>query len=625
MTTTVHTGQENAPPSPGLRIWRAHFRIPIGHAKASGSLPSSAPDPNGKEVVVDVVRQEGTTKEEHSYSVLLSTQQRGESHAAADPGTHLHALNCFLAFSNLQEWADRLRELGFHCVEAQIGEAHDPGHSTRLSVRTPFYPSATQPLGVQASGSPSIEYTDLLTLDGLSFSDPAALEPVVAAPLSVAYRQRCTAPDPARPRAELSARETAVPLGVLSMTPLAPDARLRVVSARYPDLASVDGQALEGNTITVGSLSQWPPASPKAAGFPTPTRRLAEMGFGAPTFQFKDVESVGFRIDLSPFRSVADGLLEHLVAPLNFHLEDDGATAVTPFRFKAASRTIVIELLRYGKMMNPDAPELGPDDFTAQHELVLRLLVGRVDDDTSQARFPAVFVPAIFVDNPLSKVFGRELLGYPKRLAHFCAGENRDEIVPMARAFRSSLHERPNEVCAIRALHIVRPIRPMTIIGSPFADKPLVKISCPQDALGDAQFISGQTLRVLRAGSMGPWSQSDFEQSEFRREFARAVVGDGFTSFGSVQVAPVDHRGLPRGWVTGRYTLKDLEIAFPRGIATLEFASPEAFKGEGASEVPEPWLRLCELLHKQPVALPTGDWYRLNCSMDLTIDDLLDP
>ena len=50
----------------------------------------------------------------------------------------------------------------------------------------------------------------------------------------------------------------------------------------------------------------------------------------------------------------------------------------------------------------------------------MRLLVGRVDDDTAQAHDPAVFVPAIFVDNPWSKILGREVQGFDKQMAEFC-------------------------------------------------------------------------------------------------------------------------------------------------------------------------------------------------------------
>ena len=60
-------------------------------------------------------------------------------------------------------------------------------------------------------------------------------------------------------------------------------------------------------------------------------------------------------------------------------------------------------------------------DYQSQRELVVRILVGRVDDDTAQARDAATYVPAIFVDNPWSKTIGRDLQGFAKCMANFCA------------------------------------------------------------------------------------------------------------------------------------------------------------------------------------------------------------
>ena len=84
----------------------------------------------------------------------------------------------------------------------------------------------------------------------------------------------------------------------------------------------------------------------------------------------------------------------------------------------------MVELLRYGKMkLRQPLPSLRKDDYQSQHELLVRLLVGRVDDDTSQARDAAAFVPIIFVDNPWSKVLGRGVQGFDKRMADFCVFE----------------------------------------------------------------------------------------------------------------------------------------------------------------------------------------------------------
>jgi len=119
-----------------------------------------------------------------------------------------------------------------------------------------------------------------------------------------------------------------------------------------------------------------------------------------------------------------------LIRPLNFHRGLDRGPA--DFLHKAASATIVIEVLRYGRMRAPDAaPPFTADDFMSQHELLVRIIVGRVDDDTAQAHQPALFVPAIFVDNPWSKALGRRLQGYPKMLAEFRAGPNASDLTTL--------------------------------------------------------------------------------------------------------------------------------------------------------------------------------------------------
>ena len=117
--------------------------------------------------------------------------------------------------------------------------------------------------------------------------------------------------------------------------------------------------------------------------------------FGPPSFEFEDVELVGFRTDVR--LSSAIGVksrkrLANVLRTLNFHAggEPEGPQ---DFRYSAATRTVIIELLRYGKMRTRHPrPPFVPADFMSQHELTVRILVGRVDDDTSQARDPAVFV-----------------------------------------------------------------------------------------------------------------------------------------------------------------------------------------------------------------------------------------
>jgi hypothetical protein len=458
-----------------------------------------------------------------------------------------------------------------------------------------------------------------LTIGGVDFSqlatDDAAL---VVDPLR--FTQRQSVPEPGRPKAEMATFDSTVLMGTARVAAVdgprsaqtdTAAATIAIAESRYPDLTPIAGSgALHALRVQRGIVLGWLGSNPSLVANPPERkieRRPRRNPFGAPNFSFLDVDSIGFRIDLSPFGRKADELLEQLVAPLNFHTQSQ--SAATPFRFAAASHTLVIELLHYGKMIDADSPALRPDDFTSQHELALRLLVGRVDDDTAQARLPAVFVPAIFVDNPWSKVVGREQLGYDKQLAQFCVGDqslDMDGRVP-GRAVRQDL-------AAVDHLKLV------SRVGRDAGLK-VLSIKCP--ASDDATFTRVDVPTLLSSDAIGPWMQSDFAQPEFRRGFARSVMGQGFMRFQSIQNVPVDRRELPSAWVSGTYTLSDVEVAFPTGIATLTFPSPDDLD-KGTLAAPGAWTEFCRLLSGQPLALPTGEWYRLRCSMTLAINDLLD-
>jgi hypothetical protein len=643
---------------PRARISRTRFKAPRAVEPPIASLVPRPSGPGDITLLVDVISEVGIEGED-SFVVFLSTPgeepsaSRGYDEAENDPEP-----SCFLAFSNVQTWGDRLRELGFNCVEAEIGLATGSGGPSPLTVRIPFY-APVDPRQIETSSAPqpsrstSVQYTDFLTITGIDV-DPGARErleteettlvyqPASAPPevvpgshdpvdtesepatLVISYRQQSTVPEPARPRAGMSTRQSTVSLRFASRD-VSSSVTLHVEPARFPNLVPISSEkGLPGTIMSTGELVDWPPAGAEESGRADPSDlpvapilRPRGNPFGAPTFRFEDVESIGFRLDLSAFGARADALLERLVRPLNFHLHGrpgHGPMSVTPFRFRAASRTIVIELLRYGRMMHPESPELTPEDFTSQHELAVRLLVGRVDDDTAQARSPAVFVPAIFVDNPLSKVAGRELLGYGKQLAQFCLDEGGKQILEMSGSLPSSPPQRP-DLSAIRALGMMPRVDRRSFQG-----RVLVKITCPQTDIPG--FGRTEFLRVSEdSAPVGPWDQSDFALPEFRRSFAQDVVTQGFLDFNWIQPVPVDDRDLPGAWITGRYTLHDVEVAFPTGIATVELMSPDAGSRAG-DDVPASWRALCDLLGG-PVALPTGDWYRLRCSMDLKIDDLL--
>ncbi|MBK8016672.1 MAG: hypothetical protein IPK20_08010 [Betaproteobacteria bacterium] len=84
----------------------------------------------------------------------------------------------------------------------------------------------------------------------------------------------------------------------------------------------------------------------------------------------------------------------------------------------------MIEWLRYGAMrsVGPPTEWRNPEDYTTQHELAIRILVGKTEEDSNAAEAPQVFCPFLFVDNWTSMVSGREVLGLWKRIAQFVSG-----------------------------------------------------------------------------------------------------------------------------------------------------------------------------------------------------------
>jgi hypothetical protein len=394
--------------------------------------------------------------------------------------------------------------------------------------------------------------------------------------------------------------------------------------ARYFGLAPLrTGQPLLAHEWT-GEIDE---IDPSFAG--SPTRARWDDTLGVPAFRFDDVEVLGFRIELDRRDPLLGAKLEKLVEPLNFHLAEArafepgrvaaphaGPVRVPDFRYRAATRTLVVEILRYGKMrLRYPLPPLREIDYQSQHELLVRVLVGRVDDDTAQARSPAVYVPAIFVDNPWSKVLGRDVLGYDKRLARFCVGpaSARRPLRP------DGVHpDRPGDgpvpLLDLREIALVRRT------DAP-PEAPLLELD-PSSVRSEGRFekvdlqlaLASAALRIAR------WSQDDFVAREFRRTFARSALTGSLRAFRSIQAAPVGARQLVPSWVTGTFEADPgVRAALPSGIARLTVHAP--------ADAPEGWRALCALVGASPgnprtLAFSTGGWYRLRSSMNLTIDAL---
>jgi hypothetical protein len=504
------------------------------------------------------------------------------------------------AVCNRTEECESRAEQGFQIVEGKISLA-----GRALTVETAFYPP-------RPPGKPSeLTMGHLMTVDtdlwnaplgnvvSSSRSNVPAFNPPAFNP---PYKTLQCAPDLACPDSELKGQHLEISPGRDDVQEIQYSGQLMLDDVLFPDLRKLLGNENVSSTAAwIGRWTDWTTPKPPDPQFRFPRRTV----FGPPSFRFDDLELVGFR---TPLKATSE-----LVRELNFH--EPGSDRNTPkhFRYRAASPTAVIELLRYGRMRGAEVlPPFRADDFMPQHELLVRLVVGRVDDDTSQARDAALYVPAIFVDNPWSKAVGRQLQGFPKMLAAFQAG---DDVLGMDGRKILSPKEDPVPLHKVTEVHMAAGLDE----GAP--REKLLTIDCPDAGDGSAeQFIApdiGTFLADVDA-RRSPWEQFDFIQAEFRRTFARAILSQRFGGFRVIQVSPVDDTPLPKAWIPGRYTLSNVRVAFPSGIATLRLENPGL--------APKAWKKLFDSVLDPPdqLTFTTGDWYRVKCSMELEFDDGLE-
>jgi hypothetical protein len=369
-------------------------------------------------------------------------------------------------------------------------------------------------------------------------------------------------------------------------------------------------------------------------------------------------------------KSAQEAKLFALMSPLNFHLTGNEENSKRPdFYYRRATRAITIELLRYGRMSIGEAVgELTTDDFESQHELLVRLVVGRIDEDAAQAQEGATFVPAIFVDNSWSKFLGRQFNGLDKRLAYFCTRDSAGESVPLSprdaadpdavggsrptppllanvaqvRLARRTLPERPDGPEDVK----VDKQRKAGVQEMPV----LLEIDCDPAVIdGWNEFDLAPTDAALRNSPVaaGRWRQDDFKDAEVRRDFARAAGSGSTGSFLGIQSAPVGDSAVLAAWkdtttwITARYAIAgSAMMARPRGVITLTLRRLADGSVEG-------WDRVCDVLNVpkeetdgdgQPMvdrngqtkpgsaqfSLGPGSWYRLLYDMDLTLENGLE-
>jgi hypothetical protein len=556
-------------------------------------------------LLLDVLRDDSTPP---NLAILISAFQWADGRGVLECEPY-----CWVALCNFAPWADRLRERGFVAIETGIVcTAQDQkafGGPHRIEVESPLQVGehrrgfAADPLAQARSGS-------LIQLDGVRFGRPR--ERGKGRDVDFSYKQLLFAPEAGDVGRRLVSREERVslprgPVREIQGSPV----RLEVQrfdaipvpplgDSPYAVMSQVCGDLRQGLRDTLSKTA--PPTAPVIR---RPSPALQATGF-----RFEDIDLVGLRLDLRPYGAQADAMLAAIIEPLNFHLPAPGSAAARrrsmPFEYRPAARSIVIELLRYGRMyFGPEAPSRGPDPYVSQYELLLRVLVGRVDDGSSQAREPAVFVPAIYVDSTWSKLIGRELQGFEKRLARFegdggvvlaAAAPSSPEAWPMRRCTVSQIEHLPDKATAGGVERVLS------------LELPAVR----SDWRKRADRLDADGTRALA----GPqWRQRDFSAPEFRRSFARDVLAASPDQFRSIQTTPVDGRPLPKAWITGTFQAKGLRCAFPPGIASVSLS------GDPRGVLPPAFRQLKCLLGSDTLAVPTGDWYVGSLALRMKLDE----
>jgi hypothetical protein len=569
------------------RFWLATFEVP----------PSLMPDPPPAAPLA------ATGSRRFAVEFIDEGSARGVLFSSVDDVDAPHELTCVLGFVDGADFALLLRDRGYPVLDAAI--QFDSGGS-HLGVRCACFGDAAE-----------MEYAvDIVAVDGVRFDGSGKRD----ARFDARYRQAEESPDFIDPAGTLIRRgvtwtpdRSAVRVGGKGTVDL------HLKGVRSPSLAPlVEGSSsLTLNRMWSGetTLNDWKPSFA-----PPPYGRAARADtFGSPEFRFDDVEVVGFRLNLEEIGRDWRSALEKLVEPLNFHLQPDPGDPdrVHPdFRYRPASATLIVELLRYGRMRlaQPTAP-FTHQDFQSQHELVVRVLVGRADDDSAQARDASVFVPAIFVDNPWSKMVGRDVQGFDKRMAAFCVDgpHGLRALRPNGRLVGAST---PTPLLAVSHVQLVDGM-------DSSAGAPLLDVAYPNDGEDDA-FIEIDVDVAFAASVAIParWRQDDFRPVQFRRGFARSVATHGVRGFRSIQVAPVAAlRKVGKTWIQATFQIDErVRYARPSGVARLQF--------HAAATAPQPWRDFCGALGIEAgdsgnQAFPTGSWYRMKLAMTMTIDDPL--
>lgn len=553
-----------------LGTWAGDPRIgPL--CETSQSIAAGAAGPWAIEVL----------KDGDLYVVLISAAD-----ALDNPGT----LQCLIGFANGAKACSLWRSHGFPLIEATIRYDNET-----LEVLSPFFGDPTEMTEMQYGKS-------LLEIDGVRFKSFPGSGLTVAS----SYEQSQDAPEPWK-AAKSVLRKPVQWLMVRSdgAEVVAVPLEIRAASSRFPCLFPIATGRLPIAHAWSGLCKE-----PQIAALPGAAPVTRGAVFGTAKFRFQDIEVVGFRVRLEEGPKLDAGLRDWIL-PLNNALGPEGG-----FGFEVATPVILVELLRYGRMQQDGPPmrAMRETDYQSQHELVVRLQVGKVDAGQTRPHDLAVHVPAIFVDNPWSKVVGRDLQGFEKCLADFCVREENDHL-----RLRPDGRLEPDG--AKRALSDITQINLVDVLSSdPISRGPtLLDIECPGGEDDKWLTFSGRDfMNFVRPRVWPRWRRSDFDDKMWVNFLGADTIWYSLSRFHSIQSTPVDDRGLDKALISAACDLSDLKFVNPTEGAKLTFRASDA--------APHGWQTLCRLIGAAPEkACPIQrlDWYRLKFSMDLaTLDGL---
>ncbi|HTQ03394.1 MAG TPA: acetoacetate decarboxylase family protein [Polyangiaceae bacterium] len=358
---------------------------------------------------------------------------------------------------------------------------------------------------------------------------------------------------------------------------------------------AADATVRDGYSVGRLNLTFSIPAPPAPA--PSPVKQSPPFRFRsgdpqfAPEYDFRGVSLTGFIIPAarSELRSLID---EQLNAPYRDR----------SYVYEPVSSDVIVEYIDYGSMVAAHPPpHLTIDDSAGQHELVFRVLVGRVDRGSRIAKKPAMFCPFVFVDSTWSLISGREIMGYPKELGHFARRMEDGELA----ACRVKSRDRSGALTEVLTIDCRR-------------DQTFWGIDFEHDDEPQRASATHPAARPKSAGSRAhPWWGLDSLQGSAD---LGTIVGPWLRGldygFGAVLLKRFGDASAPKEAcyveiLEGDYIIQNADVNLPPFRARLDFGANDPFGLKAKLGV------------SAHVLVPAGSWYRASCDFRVRVLDPL--